>query len=105
MESQQKNIPTAKQILALKKLAHHLKPVVQVGKLGLSPSLLEELDQNLNAHELIKIAFLPKQKDAMDELLDQICKELQAVLITTIGNSSVIFRANPNDSILSELGE
>lgn len=105
MESQRKKSPTAKQILALKQMAHHLKPVVQIGKIGLSPSLLDEIDHNLTAHELIKIAFLPKQKEAMDELLDHICQELKAVLVTSIGNSSVLFRANPKNSLLSDLGE
>ena len=44
----------------LRSLAHALKPVVFVGKLGHTDALLKEIDTALLAHELIKIQF---QKD------------------------------------------
>ena len=46
----------------LKSLAHHLKPVVQIGKSGISDALVESVSQALDSHELIKIRFTD-QKD------------------------------------------
>lgn len=50
----------------LKGLAHHLKPVVQVGNQGLSENVVKEIAQNLEVHELIKIQ-LPGNTDAQEK--------------------------------------
>ena len=41
----------------LRSLAHHLKPVVTVGKSGLIDGTLKSINQALDSHELIKIKF------------------------------------------------
>ena len=41
----------------LRGLAHQLKPVVHVGKTGLTPNVLAAIDEALEHHELIKIRF------------------------------------------------
>lgn len=48
---------TAKQKQYLKSLAHGLDPVVQVGSKGISEGLVDQIRQQLVAHELIKIRF------------------------------------------------
>ena len=40
---------------ALRAAGHHLAPVVQVGKEGVSPAVLAQLDAALLAHELVKV--------------------------------------------------
>lgn len=46
---------TPKQRQFLKARAHALKPLLQVGKGGVTPALVEELDRVLEAHELVKV--------------------------------------------------
>ena len=46
---------TERQRKHLRRLAHHMKPVVQVGNSGLTDSLVAELNSCLTRHELIKI--------------------------------------------------
>lgn len=45
----------------LRGLAHHLKPVVQVGKNGVTDSVLELIRQALDDHELIKVRLADPQ--------------------------------------------
>ena len=39
----------------LRGMAHYLKPVVQVGKNGLTDAVVESIDEALDIHELIKV--------------------------------------------------
>ncbi|MCH2294321.1 MAG: YhbY family RNA-binding protein, partial [SAR324 cluster bacterium] len=45
---------TGKQKRYLRSLAHSLKPVVQIGKQGLSRETLVQIEKQLDDHELIK---------------------------------------------------
>lgn len=79
----------------LKALAHPLKPIVQIGKEGISTGLVEMTSRELNHHELIKIklgdnAFLEK-KTAAKEL----ATATDSALVQLIGKTIVLFRANP----------
>src|ERR1700752_3998283 len=42
----------------LRRMAHELRPVVQIGKNGLTDQVHTTVDQELNAHELIKVKFV-----------------------------------------------
>ncbi len=75
----------------LKKQAHHLKPVVQIGKKGISDALIREIDAALNAHELIKVQ-LPKEYPSYDEDLPRILVETSSHHIDTIGNVVILYR-------------
>ena len=79
----------------LRKIAHDLRPVVQLGKQGLTPSLLSTVDHALGAHELIKLKFLDYQ-DEKQELATQIVEELQAHLVAVVGNIAIMYRSQPD---------
>ena len=49
---------TGKQKRYLRSLAHSLKPVVQIGKQGLSRETLVQIEKQLDDHELIKVRVL-----------------------------------------------
>lgn len=79
----------------LRKIAHDLRPLVQLGKQGLTSSLLATIDHTLNAHELIKLKFLDYQ-DQKQELAEQIVQELQAHLVAVVGNVAILYRYQPD---------
>ncbi len=75
----------------LRGLAHGLKPVAQVGRNGLTESLLEHLDAALSDHELIKIKFVDF-KDAKRELVAEIGERLDCESAGTIGHVAILYR-------------
>jgi RNA-binding protein len=77
----------------LKSLAHHLKPVVYIGKNGLSESLIAAIDKALSDHELIKIKFVGF-KDEKGSIIDSITQRTGAELVSIIGNIAILFRRN-----------
>lgn len=82
------------QRIRLRKSAHALKPVVIIGNRELADSVIAEIDQALNAHELIKIRVNAESKEARQVLIDQISEKTDAVLIHTIGHIAVFYRKN-----------
>ncbi|ABI59255.1 MULTISPECIES: ribosome assembly RNA-binding protein YhbY [Nitrosomonas] len=76
--------------------AHHLNPVVTIGKDGLAESIISELDRSLLKHELIKIKVLEGDRDQRTSLLEKICLSLNAAPIKQIGKILIIYRINPD---------
>ena len=75
----------------LRGLAHHLKPVVQVGKQGLIENLISTVSQALDAHELIKIKFVDL-KSQKRELSCEIARRTQSEVAGLVGNIAILYR-------------
>lgn len=51
----------------LKAKAHHLKPIILIGKNGITESVIQEIDGALYAHELIKIKFKRQRSNSWNK--------------------------------------
>jgi RNA-binding protein len=78
----------------LRSLAHHLKPVVIVGKNGIGGQFIASVDAALNDHELIKIKF-GEFKEEKKEMSAQISGETQSEVIGIIGHVVIFYRRHP----------
>jgi RNA-binding protein len=88
---------TAKQRKSLEKLAHDLKPVIQIGKNGVNPKIIQAIDRELTNHELIKIKFID-YKEVRGTLSSDIQAETNSIIVKMIGNMLILFRANEDGS-------
>lgn len=77
----------------LRSLAHPLRPVVMIGKEGLTGAVLAKTDQELLAHELIKVRFSDK-KDEKRQILAEMAEKLLAEVVGVVGHVGVLFRQN-----------
>ncbi|HEY1014242.1 MAG TPA: ribosome assembly RNA-binding protein YhbY [Herpetosiphonaceae bacterium] len=75
----------------LKRQAHSLKPVVQIGKLGLTENVIQSIDNALDAHELIKVKFGDFQ-DQKRELSAELTAATASELVNTVGNIITLYR-------------
>lgn len=78
---------------SLKSQAHHLKPVVLVGRNGITDSLIEAVGKALDDHELIKIKFIDFKEEKKD-LAGEIVSRTASALVTLIGNIAIIYKQN-----------
>ena len=83
----------------LKGLAHSRKPVVTVGQKGLTEAVVEEIDHALAHHELIKIKLPAGEKSMRENMLDLICTQCRASMVTLIGRNGIVFRAAEESKI------
>jgi RNA-binding protein len=88
---------SGKQKRLLRALGHHLQPSVQVGKLGLTPEVLKQIEQNLLARELVKIKVLetcPHSRSAIGSGIEQATR---AELAQILGRTLLIYRPHPDE--------
>ena len=78
----------------LRALAHHLKPVVMVGRNGVSEQLTASVDAALKDHELIKVKFL-EFKEEKKEIAQEIAVITKSEVVGIIGNIVTFFRQHP----------
>lgn len=82
---------TNPEIRKLKASAQRLEPVVRVGKSGLTPAVLQSIEQALTARELIKIRF-DHDRDERDVLAGKVAEATGATLIMQVGKVAVFYR-------------
>jgi RNA-binding protein len=77
----------------LRGLAHPLKPVVRVGKGGVTDSVALAVERALVDHELVKVRMLrPEDKRGCARLLADRCG---AHLCGLVGHTVILYRAHP----------
>lgn len=81
-----------KQKRYLRSEAHHLKPIFQIGKDGLSEVWLDEVLKALDKRELLKVNILQNSLVEIEDVKEFIENNSDAQVIQTIGNVLVLFK-------------
>ncbi|MBW1974137.1 MAG: ribosome assembly RNA-binding protein YhbY [Deltaproteobacteria bacterium] len=86
----------------LKRKAHHLRPVVQIGHSGVTDDVIAEIRRQLLIHELIKVkwASLTKEDGNKKEQARDLAERVGAHFISLIGQVVVLYRRR-EDKIIS----
>lgn len=74
-----------------KAAAQRMKPILHIGKAGLTPEFLQSVEQAFQSHELIKIKFADHKEEKHD-LAPQLAEKTNSHLITLLGNVVVLYR-------------
>jgi RNA-binding protein len=83
----------------LKRIAHHLEPIVLIGDQGVTEAVIAETARALEDHELIKVRIHGADRSGRQALASQLAEACQAVIIQSIGKVSVLFRKNPHPNL------
>lgn len=89
---------TSKQRAYLRGLANNIDAIFQVGKGGISDVLLEQLNNAIEARELIKINVLETAPGNAKELAEEIAIGTNSVVVQTVGNKITLFRQKKKNS-------
>ena len=76
----------------LRRIGHHLQPVVMVGDGGVSDPVIRETERALEDHELIKVRMPAGDRDGRRELTHALCDATGAALVQSIGRVALLFR-------------
>lgn len=83
---------TSKERAQLRGQANTMQPILQIGKNGLSENSIKQIDDALEARELIKITVLETSGEDTREIAHEIAHEVNAEVIQVIGSKFVLYR-------------
>lgn len=83
---------TGKQRAYLRGLANTMDPIFQIGKNGVEEAFLKQLEEALEARELIKIKVLENSGLMAREASNSICEQIGCEGIQAIGSKIVLYK-------------
>lgn len=88
----------SKQRAYLRGLANNITAIFQVGKSGISDNLIKQVDDALEARELIKINVLETSPEAISDIANSLAENTNSEVVQTLGNKVTLFRAKKKNS-------
>ena len=88
---------TGRQKRHLRALAHPLKPIVNLGKQGLSRETKREIESQLLDHELIKCKVLDSCPLSKKECAEEISTMTEIEVVQIIGKTLILISPHPED--------
>jgi RNA-binding protein len=90
-----------KQRAFLKSVAHPLKPILQIGKDGVTHAVLQTIADAFNSRELLKVKALESCPDPAKQVGSTIAEHLPGVHVAqVIGRTIVLYRRHPEKPVL-----
>lgn len=88
---------TSKQRAQLRGLAMKEDTIIQIGKGGITESVVASVSAALKARELVKGKVLENSMLTAREACDALCEACKAEGVQVIGTKFVLFKRNPNE--------
>lgn len=88
---------TGKQRSYLKSMANTMDPIFQVGKNGITENFIKQVEDALEARELVKIKVLNNSLLDATEVANEIAIEIDAEFVQSIGNKFVLYKESINN--------
>ena len=80
----------------LRGLGHHLEPIIQIGKEGITDGLVTATRAALLAHELVKVRVLSEAPVDRKEAGEQLAERAGAALAQTLGRTLLLYKRHPH---------
>lgn len=95
---------TGKQARYLRSIGHTLKPILLIGKAGITESFIQQTRSALETHELIKVKVGKTSSAVLAEVSAELTEKVPCQLAQSIGKTLLLYKAN-NDHPKIQLPE
>lgn len=92
MNKEEKIMINSQERAKLISLSHSLKDLVFVGKENITDTVVDQINDNLYAHELIKIKVNKNVGYTLNELAEEICNKCKCILVAIIGSKIIVYK-------------
>jgi RNA-binding protein len=86
---------SSKERAELRAEAHHLSPGVHVGHQGVTPTVIQALDDALRTRELVKVQLNRNAEEPPKSVANRLAEEVGADIVQVIGRTATLYRENP----------
>ncbi|MCC5911572.1 MAG: ribosome assembly RNA-binding protein YhbY [Clostridiaceae bacterium] len=87
---------TGKERSHLKSIANGVKPIAQIGKAGVTESFLAQMNDALEAREIVKVNILDNSLLDTKDTANEVAEALKAEFVQALGNKFVLYRKSKN---------
>ncbi len=91
---------SGKQRSYLKGLANPLKAVIQIGKEGITPALIDQVAETIAKRELVKISVLESCDIDIKEAANTVAGRTQSEFVQSVGRKFVIYKKNKKNPVI-----
>jgi len=88
---------TGKQRAHLKSMANTMEPVFQIGKNGLTDNFLKQIEDYLEANELVKVKVLKNSLLDATDMAREIADAVGAEFVQSLGNKFALYKESKNN--------
>ncbi|WHA08192.1 ribosome assembly RNA-binding protein YhbY [Enterococcus montenegrensis] len=86
-----------KQKRFLRSKAHHLQPIFQIGKGGISGPMITQIGEALEKRELIKVSLLQNTDEIATDVAHILTAEVHCQVVQIIGRVLVLYRPSSKE--------
>ncbi|MCD1023372.1 ribosome assembly RNA-binding protein YhbY [Enterococcus sp. SMC-9] len=86
-----------KQKRFLRSKAHHLQPIFQIGKGGISGPMITQIGEALEKRELIKVSLLQNTDEIATDVAHILTEEVHCQVVQIIGRVLVLYRPSSKE--------
>lgn len=90
----------SKQRAALRGIASTTDTIFQIGKGGISDTLISQVSDALRKRELIKLRVLDNSMYTAREAAEEIAEKTGSEVVQVIGSRFVLFKRNPKEPVI-----
>lgn len=91
---------TGKQRRFLRALGTGVDPIIQIGKAGIGENTIKQIDEALEARELIKIRVLHNHDDDPKNTAKILAEKAEAELVQVVGRNILLYRPSLKKSVI-----
>jgi len=88
---------TGKQRRHLRALGHHVEPVVQLGKHGLTDAVIAAIGEALAQHELVKVRVGTECPDDRHDVAERLGPAVKGEIVQVLGRTLLVYRRHPKE--------
>jgi RNA-binding protein len=88
---------TGKQRTYLKGLAHDIQPITQIGKEGITDAFISQLNDALEARELVKVTVQKNSFLDTKEAANEVARLTNSEFVQAIGRRFVLYKKSKNN--------
>ena len=83
-----------KQKSFLRSMGMTLEPVVQIGKEGVTPEVVESAREAIKKRELIKVKVLQNSPEEVEGAIEKLAERVDCELVQVIGRCGLLYKKN-----------
>lgn len=90
----------SRQRAQLRGMANDFETILQVGKMGISENTVKQVDDALEARELIKMSVLETCPVTSRDVAEELAKQTKADVVQVIGRKFILYRESKDNKTI-----